>query len=68
VARGKLGGRPKLEADKQRSRLISVRVTGAEYKKLEKCARAKRGRTLSKWVRLVIFDAADQWEIGRDPY
>lgn len=61
-------GRPPLPKDEKRTRLISVRVTDAEYARLKKVAWAKGGRDVSKWVRRLMFDAADQWDINRDPY
>ena len=68
TANGKPVGRPPLPDEEKRSRLISVRVTEDEWERLCKVASAKHARDLSKWVRRVMFDAADQWEIGRDPY
>jgi hypothetical protein len=61
-------GRPSLPKEKKRTRLISVRVTDEEYARLEKVARSKGGRDVSKWVRRLMFDAADQWDINRDLY
>jgi len=61
-------GRPPLAEQDKRSKLISVRVTQAEWERLCRVANSKKGRDLSKWVRRVMFDAADRWDTDRDPY
>jgi len=55
MARAKKRGRPKLAATKKRSAFVTVRVTAAERKKLE---RAADGLPVATWARYVLLRAA----------
>lgn len=49
-------GRPPLPEGKQKSRIVPVRFSEAEFERVSRTAKAA-GQTVSAWVRMLIADA-----------
>ena len=52
-------GRPKIIATQKKSEIVAIRVRAEERDKLEDAAE-KSGKSLSDWVRDVLFSAASR--------
>ena len=52
-------GRPKVSKSQYKGKVVQVRVTTSEYRRLQKAADAE-GILLSEWVRREILSALDE--------
>ena len=50
-------GRPKLKRTEQKSKVLQVRLTQAEYKTLENQAQRDESPSVSAWARIVLLKA-----------
>lgn len=52
-----LPGRPRKFPSETMARVLQVRLTGTQYRELEKKSRARGFRTVSEWVRQVLNES-----------